>query len=144
MPRTRRTVAYLAASEAPARGSDAVGARPGDPVGKRGQLGNHQQPTAHLLHRSGESGGGLLPSRRGVNVAQPVPVVVTCHLCSDPDAGQIVTTAERAWAAAMDHALDKHTAAMIADPGHGVESFTVNSTGRPLPLRPPARTEETR
>jgi hypothetical protein len=59
---------------------------------------------------------------------------VTCHLCIP--ACPIVTISSRAWMAAMDHGLDWHVPAMIADPESATRAFTINTTGRAVPLRP--------
>lgn len=62
-----------------------------------------------------------------------LPVIVRCHLCPDVD-GRIVTTAGRAWTVAMDHALDEHRAALLADPDATCAAFTVSTDGEPRPL----------
>ena len=137
-----RSYGVLAPSTAPVRGSDAAARGTGGPVGKRGQLGTNQWSITRRTRSA--LGGGLLSSPGEVPVSQPVPVVVTCHLCEGLDDGHIVTTGDRAWIVAMDHALDEHRDAMIADPENGTRSFTVNTTGRPQLLRRPERVEATR
>lgn len=64
------------------------------------------------------------------------PVVVSCHMCAGANEGHIVTTGSRAWTAAMDHALDRHRAELIADPEGAQNAFTVNAAGRDEPLHP--------
>ena len=63
------------------------------------------------------------------------PVLVRCRLCLPPDDGHIVTTSDRAWSAAMDHALDHHLDTLIADPDTTGAAFTVTTSEHPRPLR---------
>jgi hypothetical protein len=66
------------------------------------------------------------------------PVLVRCSLCTRPNpAGLIVSTAERSWADAIDHALDMHRAELLADPELTQDAFTITTgdPSRPTPLR---------
>lgn len=55
------------------------------------------------------------------------PVVLHCRLCPPPADGLILTIADRAWAAAVDHALDEHRPALLQDPDEALDAITVRS-----------------
>lgn len=65
------------------------------------------------------------------------PVVVTCHLCTPPADGLILTTVGRHWYAAIDHALDHHAEVLMEVRGAIDRSFTLNRSGRARRLRVP-------
>jgi hypothetical protein len=68
------------------------------------------------------------------------PVLVVCHLCRQADQprdGHILTIPERAWWAAMDHALDDHRTALLAKPAAVKKSFTLQD-GTTLRLLDPS------
>jgi hypothetical protein len=55
------------------------------------------------------------------------PVVLHCSLCPPSADGLILTIADRAYAAAVDHALDEHRLDLLADPDAALAAITVRS-----------------
>lgn len=73
-----------------------------------------------------------------MTAAEP-SVVLHCHLCKPPRDGLIVTLADLAWRAAMEHAIDEHRPQFDAAPDDTMAAFTVSSTmeSTPQPLTAP-------
>jgi hypothetical protein len=63
-----------------------------------------------------------------------MPVVLRCTLCRPPADGLIVTTADP-YLAAIDHALDEHRPALLADPDATERSIRISAPGRQRPVR---------
>ena len=64
------------------------------------------------------------------------PVLLRCDIC----ATRIASTAAGAWVDAIDHALDAHRAALLADPVAVQDQFTVSAGDELAPLRRACRT----
>lgn len=72
--------------------------------------------------------------------ANSQPVLLLCWLCGD----RIETTADEAWGAGMDHALDHHADHLRVDPDRVLDALTVSPPAPPHRGRAAAHTPRVR